>query len=159
MSEASTIRIRPASIDDKEFILSLLPRLVEFGPPVWRDVPQMLIVDHQVLSNIFHQQPPGTAIFIAENSDGVKLGFIHLETGTDYYNHEKHGHVANVIVAPAGEGQGIGRLLMAQAEAWGRSQGYRWLALSVFAQNHRAREIYQRLGYGEDIMKYVKELD
>lgn len=29
---------------------------------------------------------------------------------------------------------------------------------SVIAQNARAREVYQRFGFGEDIMKYVKEL-
>jgi hypothetical protein len=47
---------------------------------------------------------------------------------------------------------------MEQGEQWAREQGYRWLTLSVFAQNVRAREVYSRLGYGEDIMKYVKEL-
>ena len=63
-----------------------------------------------------------------------------------------------MIVAPEGEGGGIGRALIAKGEEWARAQGYRWLTLSVFAQNLRAREIYKRLGYGEDIMKYVKEL-
>lgn len=33
MSANSTIRTRLASIRDKEFIVSLLPRLAEFGPP------------------------------------------------------------------------------------------------------------------------------
>jgi GNAT superfamily N-acetyltransferase len=47
---------------------------------------------------------------------------------------------------------------MGKGEEWARIQGFRWLTLSVFAQNLRAREIYKRLGYGEDIMKYVKEL-
>jgi GNAT superfamily N-acetyltransferase len=63
-----------------------------------------------------------------------------------------------VIVAPEGEGRGIGSLLIAKGEEWARSNGYRWLTLSVFAQNLRAREVYKWLGYGEDIMKYVKEL-
>ncbi len=88
----------------------------------------------------------------------MALGFIHLQTGTDYYNGEEHGHIADVVVAPKSEGRGIGRVLIAKGEEWARSQGYRWLTLSVFAQNLRAREVYKRLGYGEDIMKYVKEL-
>ncbi len=158
MSISSNIRIRPASIDDKEFIISLLLRLVEFGPPSWRDVTQMTVTDTQVLSDKLLNQPPGTAIFIAEDASGVVLGFIHLQTGSDYYNREDHGHIADVIVAPEGEGRGIGRLLIAKGEEWARAQGYRWLTLSVFAQNIRAREVYKRLGYGEDIMKYVKQL-
>ena|ERR1051325_7105363 len=158
MSPNSTIQIRSALITDQDFILSLVPRLVEFGPPTWRDVPQMIATDVQVLSEKLKDQSADVAFFIAEDEKGLPLGFIHLETGTDYYRHEKHGHIANVIVAPEGEGQGVGRMLLEKGEEWARTQGYRWLTLSVFAQNLRAREVYRRLGYGEDIMKYVKEL-
>lgn len=139
MKSDSTIQIRPASLADKDFILSLMPRLVEFGPLPWRDPAQMIITDRQVLSDKLHNRPPGTAIFVAENDEGVALGFIHLQTGADYYRGEEHGHIADVIVAPAGEGRGIGRLLIAKGEEWARLQGYRWLTLSVFAQNERAR--------------------
>ncbi len=154
----SNIKIRPASIGDKEFIISLVPRLVEFNPPSWRDAAQMTVTDSQILDDKLLNQPSGTAIFIAENGDGTALGFIHLQTGTDYYNREEHGHISDVIVAPEGEGRGIGSLLIAKGEEWAREHGYRWLTLSVFAQNLRAREVYKRLGYGEDIMKYVREL-
>ena len=118
----------------------------------------MLATDIQVLSDMLINSPPGTAIFIAEDEQGVALGFIHLQTGKDYYYKEAHGHIANLIVAPGGEGRGIGRILIEKGEEWARLQAFRWLTLSVFAQNLRAREIYERLGYGEDIMKYVKDL-
>ena len=159
MNGDSNIQIRPATIGDKEFIVSLVPRLVEFGPPSWRDAAQMIATDSRILDDKLFNQPLGTAIYVAEDGDGIRLGFIHLQTATDYYNGaEQHGHISDVIVAPAGEGRGIGKLLMAKGEEWAREQGYRWLTLSVFAQNFRAREVYKRLGYGEDIMKYVKEL-
>ncbi len=158
MSKNSDIRTRPASISDKEFIFSLLPRLVEFGPPSWRDVAQMTEIDTQVLRDRLHSQSSGTALFIAEDAEGVALGFIHLQTVTDYYMREKHGHIADLVVARAGEGQGVGSALIAKGEEWARSQRYRWLTLNVFAQNLRAREIYKQHGYGEDIIKYVKEL-
>ena len=158
MSNHSKIRIRPASVNDQAFILSLLPRLVEFGPPTWRDVPQMIATDMQVVSEKLMNPSTDVAFFIAEDEKRIPLGFIHLETRTDYYYHQKHGHIANLIVAPRGEGQGIGRMLIEKGEEWARAQGYRWLTLSVFAQNLRARNVYQQLGYGEDIMKYVKEL-
>jgi ribosomal protein S18 acetylase RimI-like enzyme len=158
MIKNSGIRTRPASISDKEFIISLLPRLIEFDPPPWRDGAQMIAVDIQVLSDAIMNPPAGSAIFIAEDDKGVALGFIHLETASEYYNHDKQGHIANIIVASEGEGRGIGRVLMEQGEEWARLQGFRWLTLHVFAQNLRAREFYERLGYGEDIMKYVKEV-
>jgi ribosomal protein S18 acetylase RimI-like enzyme len=118
----------------------------------------MITTDIQVLTSLLNNQSPDTALFIAEDEDGHPLGFIHLQTGTDYYYHEKHGYISNIIVAPGGEGHGIGRLLMEKGEEWARAQGYRWVTLNMFAQNARAREVYKRLGYGEDIMRYVKEL-
>ena len=154
----SDVRIRPAEIGDKDFILSLVPRLADFGPPAWRDAVQMTAHDARVLCDKIVKQPPGTAIFIAEDKKGNALGFIHLQTGADYYNREEHGHIADIIVAPEGEGRGVGRALIEQGEQWARARGFRWLTLSVFTQNLRAREIYERLGYGEDIVKYVKEL-
>ena len=158
MSTNSVIRIRSASFSDRDFILSLVPRLVEFGPPSWRDVSQMITTDIQVLRDTLTNPSPDTAFFIAEDENGIPLGFIHLQTGTDYYHHARHGHIANLIVAREGEGRGIGRLLMEKGEEWARAQGFRWLTLSVFAQNMRARDVYERSGYGEDMMKYVKEL-
>lgn len=159
MSVNTNVKIRRASIDDKEFIISLVPRLVEFGLPSWRDAAQLNATDVQLITDKLINQPEGTVIFIAEDDDATPLGFIHLQSGTDYYIHEEHGHIADVIVAPEGEGRGIGRKLIEKGEEWARVQGYRWLTLSVFAQNIHAREVYNKLGYGEDMMKYVKPLD
>jgi len=158
MEQLSGIHIRPADINDKDFISSLVPRLIAFGPPSWREGMQMTEVDTAILIGKVTSQPEGTAIFIAHDDDNVQLGFVHVHDGKDFYNHDKHGHISDLIVAAEGQGKGIGRLLLNKAEEWARSQGYRWLTLSVFAQNVRAREIYERAGYGPDIMKYVKEL-
>src|SRR5215217_4421161 len=144
MNKNSAIRIRPATLNDKGFIISLLPRLVEFGPPPWRDAAAMLETDTQVVSEKLLDTHPQKAFFIAEDSHGIALGFIHLEPGKDYYNHGLHGHIANLIVSPDAEGHGVGQLLLEKAEEWARNQGFRWLTLSVFAQNRRARELYQR---------------
>ncbi len=159
MRENTSIKIRHATAADKEFIVSLVPRLVEFSPPDWRDAEQMIATDSAILAAKLRNEPPGTAVFVAEDQSGTPLGFIHLHEGRDYYNTDPHGHISDVIVAAAGEGLGIGRLLIAKGEEWARENGYRWLTLSVFAQNLRARQIYDQLGYGEDIMKYVKELE
>ncbi len=153
------VQTRLATINDKDFIISLIPRLTEFGPPGWRDVDEMAAVDTQILTDKLLNNTLGTTIFIAENEDGLPLGFIHLQMGNDYYYKEKHGHISDVIVSPAASGQGIGTLLIHAAEEWARAQGFRWITLSVFAQNVKARALYNNLGYGEDIVKYVKQLE
>ena len=155
----SEVRIRPASEADRDFIVSLMPRLVEFGPPPWRDPAQMTAHDTDIITGSLLNPTPDTSIFIAEDAEGRALGLIHLHATTEHYIHEEHGHVEDLIVAPEGEGRGVGRALLLKAEEWARVRGYRWLTLNVFAENLRARAVYKRLGYGEDVVKYVKELD
>jgi GNAT superfamily N-acetyltransferase len=152
------VRIRPATVADREFIASLMPRLVEFGPPAWRDAAQMTAFDTEVITRSLLGATPDAAVFVAEDASGAPLGFIHLHAATEHYNQEEHGHVEDIIVAPEGEGRGVGRALLEKAEEWARGRGYRWLTLNVFAENRRARQVYERLGYGEDMVKYVKEL-
>jgi GNAT superfamily N-acetyltransferase len=154
----SAIQIRLATVNDCDFILSLIPRLSEFGPPVWRDVNTMMAIDRENLAGKLTQSPPGTAIFIAEDENAKPLGFIHVHEGSDFYYKQPHAHISDVIVSPQGSGRGVGLTLINRAEEWAKERGYQWITLSVFAQNLKARELYAREGYGEDIMKYVKQL-
>jgi len=152
------VRIRPADVSDKDFIFSLLPRLIEFEIPGCRTPEQMTATDRRVIERVLSTNPSGTAVFIAHDDDGESLGFIHLTSAVDYYTEEKHGHVSDIVVASAGEGRGVGRALMAAGEEWAREQGYRLMTLSVFLQNTRARKLYEKLGFGEDMLKYIKEI-
>ncbi|MBC7938043.1 MAG: GNAT family N-acetyltransferase [Rhizobacter sp.] len=155
----SKIKIRIADTSDTNFIQSIVPRLIEFGPPAWRDADQMIATDRAVLNNSLTPGNQERVIYIAEDENNNQLGFIHVHAGEDYYNKEKHGHIADVIVAPGAAGLGVGKLLLGKAEDWARTNGFRWLTLSVFSENVKARNLYKTLGYGEDMVKYVKEIN
>ena len=102
--------------------------------------------------------PTGSTVLAAENGAGQPLGFIHIETHTDYFTGEEHGHVSDLVVASTAEHRGVGKALMAAAEEWARGLGFRLLSLNVFTENHGARKLYDRLGYQPDTMKMVKVL-
>ena len=101
---------------------------------------------------------PASVVLLAEGKDGTRLGFIYVTQMPDFFTNELQGYIADVAVSAEAEGQGIGHRLMEQAEVWAKAQGYRLLALDVFASNIRARSFYQRLGYMEETMKLIKEL-
>jgi ribosomal protein S18 acetylase RimI-like enzyme len=157
-SEDSDIRIRPATINDKDFVLSLIPRLVEFGPPPWRDKDQMIAADYGTLDRVLTTTPPDTTVFIAEDQSGTQLGFVHLRGDVDYFSGETYGHVSDIVVANESQGRGVGRALMTAGEEWARSQGYPYITLHAFIQNKRATAMYESLGYAGDMLKYMKEL-
>ncbi|HWS55595.1 MAG TPA: GNAT family N-acetyltransferase [Pyrinomonadaceae bacterium] len=151
-------RVRPATEADSEFVVSLVPRLVEFGPPPWQDAERMTRVDAEIVERNLRERTPGTAVFVAEDEGGRAVGFIHLVPRVDYYTGEEHGHVSDLIVAREGEGRGVGAALMSAGEAWARGRGYRLLTLHVYAGNERARKVYQRLGYTEEFIRCTKPL-
>lgn len=89
---------------------------------------------------------------------GPRLGYIHLQPGRDGVTDEPCGYVAVLALVEEAEGQGVAALLMAQAEAWARAQGYRFLSLDVFADNVRAIDVYTRGGFGAETVRMVKPL-
>lgn len=151
------MHIRPATIDDKPAILALVPRLHEFGPPPWRDLVTMTEIDKVKISGSVANSDDGGAILVAE-VEGQLAGFVRLFPATDYYSDRPHGHVSDLIVNPAFEGRGVGRALLSEAEVWAKDRGYTWLTISVFEENERAARIYEKAGYGRDMLRLVKPL-
>ncbi len=149
--------VRPATADDLPFILSLVPRLVTFGVPPWRDAEAIRASSEDLLSKALTAPPAGSAVLLA-SSHNEPLGFVHLETTLEFFTGEPQGYVANLAVQETGEGKGVGKALMEAAEAWTKEQGMRHLTLYVFAGNAQAHTFYARLGFEEDSLKLTKNL-
>ena len=161
LSMASTnpsTSIRPATKADLPFILSLIPRLIEFDLPPWREPEAVRASSEKLLRDVLSSPPAGSVLLLAEFANGEPVGFIHLETTPEFFTGEMQGYVANLAVKEASAGKGVGRALMDAAGAWTREQGMQHLTLYVFAQNSRARTFYARLGFEEDSLKLAKEV-
>jgi GNAT superfamily N-acetyltransferase len=149
----SGVRARAAEPSDRDFAMSLVPRLVASGLPPWRDPRKMLAAYIEVIGSILSAPRSGAALLIAEDESGTPLGLILLVAATDCYTHERHGHVAQIVVVDP-QDMVASLALIAAAEEWARSRGYRLLTLSEFWANHPARAVCQRLGFVEEIVKY-----
>jgi GNAT superfamily N-acetyltransferase len=152
------LQIRLAGERDRTFILGLVPELLAFGPPAWRDRREMIEVDTDVISASLVGRLEGATVLIAEDAAGVPLGFIHLVDERDYYLQSTCGHVADIVVSPEARGRGVGRALLAAAEEWSRDRGYRLLTLNVFVENRGPQALYEATGFKAEVIKYVKAL-
>jgi ribosomal protein S18 acetylase RimI-like enzyme len=151
-------RIRPARLDDRDFILGLVPRLTEFGEVPGRDPAQLIARDAAVLTAVLERPSADAVLYVAEDEGGRPIGFIHLTTVDDYYTNSDTGHIADVVVSPDASGAGVGSALVAFAEDWARARGFALLTLHVFTQNERARALYRRLGFQEEWIRCIKRL-
>jgi ribosomal protein S18 acetylase RimI-like enzyme len=157
----ASISLRPATADDAPWIFAQVPRLHEFGPPPWRTVEQMNageIADLQVaLTSV--DDPDRLFVIAVRAGTGERVGFLYAKTQTDFFTGEPHAHIADIVVAREGEGEGVGRALMEAVQTWSRARGHRVLTLSVFPDNRRALALYERLGFRIDALRMLKVHD
>lgn len=153
------VSLRPYTQEDTEFVLGVLPRFVEFAPPAKDRTGLMAANATLTRTELENLEVPGTAAFIAEGTDGRRLGYISLKTELEPSTGANIGYISGIAVAQEAEGRGIGKALMNAAESWARSEGYRQIALHVYADNQRARRFYQTLGYVEEVVRMAKVLD
>jgi ribosomal protein S18 acetylase RimI-like enzyme len=152
-----TPTLRVATKDDLEFLLSLVPRLSEFGLPPSRDAKAISAFTHELLTKTVNENSATSVILIAEEHQ-TRLGFIQLEEEKEFFSGEVHGYIANLAISKEAEGKGVGKALMQAAEAWSKERGHRYLSLYVFGANAHARKFYEKLGYDEDSLKLTKML-
>jgi GNAT superfamily N-acetyltransferase len=109
------------------------------------------------LDRVLGERSAEAEIRVAENACQEPLGFVNLQTATDFLG-ELHSYISDLVVCPTAEGRGVGAALLREAESWAVRRRHRLLALSVFTANFRARELYERMGFIPDTIRMVKEL-
>lgn len=151
--------LRRATAADLPFLLAQTARLAAFPIPSWRTAAQIELSDHAILRAGLASGADDVLILIAEMPAGTPAGYVFLTSKRDYFTDEPYAHVEILVVTPDAEGQGIGPTLMAEAEQWAVGRGYRQITLNVFDGNQRARNLYHRLGYEAELIRYRKGLD
>jgi RimJ/RimL family protein N-acetyltransferase len=88
---------------------------------------------------------PDAALLVAEEQGNTVVGRLSVVRDP----HPSSGHVADLglMVAASHRRRGIGRSLLAAAEAWARGAGVSKLELHVFPHNEPAIALYEELGY------------
>ncbi|OSP54655.1 N-acetyltransferase [Pseudoruegeria sp. SK021] len=81
---------------------------------------------------------PKTAIFARDRDQPAGVGFVAA--------HDRVAMLHALEIAPDHRRRGLGKVLIAHAASWARSQGCTDLALAVTEANHGARCLYDQLG-------------
>ena len=149
--------IRDAVRDDCDTILALMPRLAEFDVPPSRD-PKHLWMHDAALLEEWRDGRADCLVHVAVDADDRVLGFSLVRLRPELLSQEPSAHLEAIATDRRAEGLGIGKALLAAAEAGAKAHGARTMTLHVFAVNRRARAIYERAGYEGELMRYIKPL-
>lgn len=151
------IAYRPATVADLPALLALTPLLGRFDVPLWRTPEEIGRADNAILEEAVRSGDAEALVCVADEGGRV-LGQVFVSTRRDYFTGAPHGHIEVLTVHPDAQGRGIGRELVARAEAWSRARGHGAMTLNVFARNEAARAVYDRLGYAPETIHYWKAL-
>lgn len=155
MTDAS-IHIRLAEAEDDAFILGLAERFTGFDLPAWRKRGETTAGIRRDIERHLREQPPNSYLFVAEDDGGERVGFLHLQKVVDFFTGQPNCHISDLAVAPSREGQGIGRALLAYADEWAREHHCKLVTLAAFPGNERARGLYEKHGFGVDLLRLAK---
>jgi ribosomal protein S18 acetylase RimI-like enzyme len=94
---------------------------------------------------------------------GSVVGYLALRRGrTGPFVHEPlrdHVYIENIVVAASSRGNGLGQMLLGEAERFARAAGCKVLQLSVLENNELALGAYRRAGFGIFAIEMAKILD
>lgn len=85
---------------------------------------------------------PGAELLVWRDADGVHMGHVRLDAGAD-----GAWHLAMLTVRPDRQDGGLGRALLAAAEAYAVARGGRRMRMTVVHQRPELIAWYERRGY------------
>ena len=150
------LRVRQYVPADREFVLSLAPRLA-IGIPPWRDLQKMIATVQGWITESIKQHGNKTMVIVAEDEHRERLGFATVSHDT-HFTGEGQAYIGELATSEEAEGRGVGKALAQACEQWAREQGYRILSLATGAANERALGFYRHMGYLDEDVKLVKLL-
>ena len=158
MDAQAGIHIRLADAGDDDFILGLVERFVGFELPKWRRRGETAEGIRRDIARHLREQPAGSHLYVAEDDDGERVGFLHLQTSPDFFTGAQNCHISDLVTAPDHDGKGVGAALLAYSERWARDHHCRHVTLNVFDGNEHARRLYAKHGYGVETLRMVKPI-
>jgi ribosomal protein S18 acetylase RimI-like enzyme len=149
------VSIRPAIDADRAGILKLAPRLAE-GVAPWRDQAEALAAARRWLEEALAAAAAGQgAVLVAVAPRGSVVGVLGLSLSR-HFTGERDGYIGELAVAAHAARHGIGRRLIAAAEAWARDHSLAHLTLHTGAYNGPARAFYAALGFAEEEVRLTR---
>jgi ribosomal protein S18 acetylase RimI-like enzyme len=151
---SAPIRIRVAAEHDKPAVLQLAPRLAE-GLASWRDRQAAIQAATQWLTDSLAAaaRRDGTVLVAVDQASIV--GVISI-SGQRHFTGEIDGYIGELAVASHAVRRGIGRALIAAAQAWAQDRGLRHLSLHTGMANIPARHFYAALGFHEEEIRLTR---
>lgn len=154
----SSFQTRAADVVDAPAIQQLLPRLADFPSPTRLTTEDVWRYDGVAVAEWAAGDRPQTWVRVAVDQAEQVVGVAVASMVEDSFTGQSAVHLEVIVIDSRVDGHGLGQQLMAEIEADGRKRGARVMSLNVMVANERARRLYERLGFEEEMIRASKPL-
>lgn len=151
-------KIRLASREDGEKMHSMLPRLAAFQLPHNRKPKDTYSGDGKMLRQWIDGKEQDCFVYVAVDHSNEILGWSYVRMQPEFMSYEPGCHLEVILVDESASGQGIGQALLKISEQEAKDRGAQSMTLHVWKNNTRARAIYEKNGFTDELSRYVKWL-
>jgi ribosomal protein S18 acetylase RimI-like enzyme len=157
------MRVRRGNVKDWPFMHTLGKDVIPVSISPWRkqSMEDTLKYREKIQKGFWTWiQQSDSEVFLAENDQEEPVGYlVLLPSSREELTGVQQGWIMDVAVTPEYRGRGVGRLLIAAAEAYCRENKILYLGLAVSTHNLKALQLYEGLGFVEERKLMVKVLD
>ena len=146
-----------ATLDDVDGIVSIMPRLADFKVPENRNPDHLWQGDLQLLNEWAAGNRNDVDVCVASTVDKV-VGVAMCSARKELLSSEPSVHLEVLALAKSAEGFGIATALTDEVERLARNRGAKSVTLHVFANNTKARALYERKGFESELIRCIKHL-
>lgn len=158
MSELN-YRIVAGGPEHGEAMVTLLPLLASFEIPARRAPEHLWHGDRDMIVEWLAGDRPQSFARVALDEHNALLGFAFVTMREELLSHAPSAHLEVLIVGEHARRMNLGEALTSAAEAEAASRGAQTMTLHVFGNNRRARPLYAKLGYDEELLRCIKYLE
>ena len=144
MIDRQSVTLRPATAGDADAIAALFTD--EGYPSGPSDIVERLASFESELARV-----------IVADNDGQVLGFIAVHALPRFEHTDRILRIMALVVDAGERGRGIGRLLMEEAERFGRALDAAFAEVTAGHHRPEARHLYEELGYDGTVAAYLRK--
>ncbi len=145
------IRIREASVDDLETLLTFEKALIKAERPFDECIREDPVHYYDLLSFIEDDE---VAVFVAEKEGRiVSSGYARSKKARTYLDHENYAYLGFMYTLPEFRGKGINLMLIESLTGWALQKGLSELRLTVYDENKPAIRAYEKAGFKKHIIE------
>jgi len=148
--------IRLATKTDGDKMYAMLPRLAAFDLPNNRLPKDTFSGDAKMLQKWIAGKEQDCFVYVAVNDSNDILGWSYVRMQAEFMSYKPGCHLEVILVNDAASGHGIGQALLEKSETEAKLRGAQSMTLHVWKNNTRARALYEKNGFSDELSRYVK---